>query len=454
MKPYRFLAGGLFLALLAGCFLKPRSELLPAPVLLPGTRPEMNTAGYWIARHPCPDSLILAPDQIEEFINRPVREELKAVRDLTEYPETRRGQTVREDLEGDLAPFLTGKHYDLGGELLKPEFFRALRDELNLDALPATLPVRFALATDGVNLRELPTEEGSFAQRDEHDFDELQNSGFDIGTPFAAVWISRSGRWTYVITPYNKGWIPSSSVAYCDKPDIAGFTNPKRFIITLRSKCDLFLDPQRTDFAGTVQMGARLPLLELTDSLVKTRIPRREADGRCRLTDAWMNRDGVREGYLDYTPRHALEQAFEMLNAPYGWSGMYGEQDCSRFLQQIFACFGMQIPRKSTLQGQTGDNLGSFPAGTTTRVKAEILKNKAIGGITVLQMPGHVVLYLGRNGDELYAIHATWAFRQRENGVERVRVINRVVVSTLDLGGDSRRGSLLFRTRNIRLLGK
>jgi hypothetical protein len=434
--------------LLIGCFLKPKPVLLPAPVLLPGTRPEMNTPGYWIARHPSPDSVLLSPQQIEDKINRPVREELKVVRDLTEYADTRKGDAFREDRTHEIDPFLTGKHYSETGNLLNKAYFQSLQQEMNLDTIPAQIRVRFAFAVEGIDVRELPTSEGVFDKPDEYDFDELQNSSYDPGTPLVVLHTSRSGEWTFVVTNYNSGWTKTSSLAN----DLQAFTSPKRFVINLRAKSDLYLNPALTDYAVTVQMGARLPLLALTGTTAEVRIPRREADGSCKFVTAYMAASDVHEDYLSYTPRHAIEQAFEMLNAPYGWSGMFGEQDCSRFLQQVFSCFGMEIPRKSTFQGQTGKAIGTFDPATPTSLKENVLEQKALGGITILQMPGHVVLYLGRDGAHYYAIHATWSYREREGGRENIRVINRVVVSDLDLGGHSKRGSLIFRTRNIRLL--
>ncbi len=44
-----------------------------------------------------------------------------------------------------------------------------------------------------------------------------------------------------------------------------------------------------------------------------------------------------------------------MLNQPYGWGDMYGEQDCSRFLQMVFATVGIMLPRDSKDQAQVSN---------------------------------------------------------------------------------------------------
>jgi len=157
---------------------------------------------------------------------------------------------------------------------------------------------------------------------------------------------------------------------------------------------------------------------------------------------------------LPYTPRHVFEQAFKLLNAPYGWGGMYGEQDCSRFVQQVFATVGIRLPRNSGEQAKSGQVLAKFDGASLDEKtegcdKKEVLTTKAVPGATVLGMSGHIMLYLGNVDGRPYAIHATWAFRENQDGQEIRKVINKVVVSDLSLGDGSARGSLLKRLRTI-----
>src|SRR3974377_506055 len=57
---------------------------LPAPALIPGTLPEMNSAGFWIGTHPCPDKIILDAKGIQ-LLNMAIRTELKCSYDLSSY---------------------------------------------------------------------------------------------------------------------------------------------------------------------------------------------------------------------------------------------------------------------------------------------------------------------------------------------------------------------------------
>ena len=69
-----------------------------------------------------------------------------------------------------------------------------------------------------------------------------------------------------------------------------------------------------------------------------------------------MNEEDVHPGFLPYTARNIYKQALVMLNQPYGWGDMYGEQDCSRFLQMVFATVGIMLPRDSKDQAQVSNS--------------------------------------------------------------------------------------------------
>ena len=165
-----------------------------------------------------------------------------------------------------------------------------------------------------------------------------------------------------------------------------------------------------------------------------------------------MKKKDVHKGYLPYTPRNIIEQAFSLLNAPYGWGGMYGEQDCSRFIQEIFATVGINMPRNSTDQAKVGELIARFDEKTKEEEKIKIILSRAIGGITTLRLKGHIMLYLGSVNGRPYVIHETWGYKEKGFLRDRIRVINKVVISDLSLGKDSKNGSLLKRIDTVRLI--
>ena len=183
-------------------------------------------------------------------------------------------------------------------------------------------------------------------------------------------------------------------------------------------------------------------------------LPIRNEDGSVRFSTGYIQIKDTHDGFLAYTPRNIIEQAFELLNTPYGWGGMYGEQDCSAFLQEIFSTVGIHLPRNSSAQAKVGKLLGEFDKNVSSAKKLEVLSKDAVGGATILSLKGHIMLFLGTFGGRAYTIHETWGYREHGWWRDRVRVLNRVVVSDLSLGEGSHKGSLLERLLSVRMVGE
>ncbi len=225
------------------------------------------------------------------------------------------------------------------------------------------------------------------------------------------------------------------------------------FVVITGAKGDIYLDTALTEYYDYARMGAVFPIYRRTESgPVEIILTTRDDEGGLVHTLAYVRREDTHEGYLPYTPRTVIQQAFALLNTPYGWGGMYGEQDCSRFIQEIFATVGIHLPRNSSAQARVGTPIGEFGDSTSPLQKWEVLLHQGIGGLTLVGMPGHIMLYLGMVDGRPYAIHAFWAYREKGEGEDIVRVVNRVAVTDLSLGKDSQRGSLLERTKTIRIL--
>jgi len=65
-----------------------------APALVDGTRPEMNTSGFWIGRHQDPDEVIADEDRIT-YLNAVIREKTKCVYDVLAFRPFRDGRPYR-----------------------------------------------------------------------------------------------------------------------------------------------------------------------------------------------------------------------------------------------------------------------------------------------------------------------------------------------------------------------
>jgi len=454
--------------------------------LLPGTAPEMTTAGYWIGRNAAADETILDPQGIADF-NQSLLEK-KLVRDLSRW-EIPSPLELRKSLEDTIAWIASLKVYDEAGHRVSEKFLSPIRDLMAIDEVgdeTAPLPAQYCFTVDKTELRVLPTNEPLYDAPYDPYIDNLQASSLEAGTAVLITHKSRDGAWLYGTTSRASGWIPATSVAFASSRDefIERLERP-RFFTVIEMKADLYADAARTVFVHSIRMGSRLaapdptllseanqeafPTMPATASAtapaeassispstaypaaIPVTLPIRAADGSLAETILWVASDDVTEGFLPCTARTVYEQAFKLLNAPYGWGGTFGEQDCSQFLCEIFDTTGITLPRNSTKQAKAGPLIPGI-AGADDAQKAEILISLAKPAATLLRFPGHIMLYLGSVDGKPYAIHATFGYREHIRGKDRVRLINRVVVSNLELGNGSEKGTHLSRLTDAVLM--
>lgn len=443
--------GIVFLALVVlGSCRAPVIVYYNAPSLAPGTRPEMNTAGFWIGRHPDPDAVIMTDADILWF-NEHVRVKTGAVYDVLRLSPGRDGPALSGSFRRVLDHVSSKGYVTRDGQKASAAFLPAMKAAVGMDRVPARVEVRWGLAVNNCDQRLLPSLTPLYRSPTDTNIDRLQNNTLDIGAPVAVLHRSTDGEWLYVISPFSDGWVEARNVALCTRDEIVGFQVSPSFIVVTDAKADLFGDPALRRHSSYLHMGVRLPVfVEPETEVIQVRVPSRTGDGRCAFEAAYVSSAQVSRGYLAYTPRHAIQQAFKLLHAPYGWGGLYGEQDCSRFIQEVFATMGIVMPRNSTQQAKAGRVVASFGKKDTGTERALLLSGRATGGITLLQFPGHIMLFLGMVDGTPYAIHDLFAYTEPAEPSERLVAINRVAVTSLAIGSGTKKGSLLERLAMVR----
>lgn len=418
----------------------------PAPGLLPGIRPAMLTPGYWISRHPFPDKTVLSPEDIQE-LNSQIINELKTVEDITE--KSFKASATSDEIAGNIKRLSAKSLYLSSGIKADEKFYEKIAGSMGVSD-QGGLP-EYGLVVTYSDQRILPTQEPLYAEALNTDFDELQNNTLNSGTPVAVLSRTRDGKWVYTLSSDSAGWVEAEKIAFCSKNDIKIFAKPENFAVVTASKEDIYLDAEMTKSMGYVQMGTRLPLVEEQAGCYAVLVPSRNNDGRLDLKTGYIRKSKASRGYLSYIARNIIFQAFEMINAPYGWGGMFGEQDCSRYVQQIFATVGVMLPRNSADQAKAGRIIAEFDQASDEDLKRKSLA-KSVAGISLLYMKGHIMLYLGESGGRPYAIHSTWAYRVPDKDRGTLFKIGRVAVTDLELGKGSKNGSLLERLKSVRMI--
>lgn len=450
MRKFLYILIACLLLLLVTC--RHKHYDLAAPVNTPNTTQEMKTAGFWITKIKEPDKVILDEEGIKAF-NLKVEKELKLTTDPLTWPAQYNGKELKATLTKDLQDLSKRKLYTANGKAAGEDFYQPIQKNFNLEGINEKGDARYAFLVYSDDQRVLPTDLALTQEPRDLEFDEVQNSSLDIGTPLLVLHESADGNWVYAQTFSSNGWFKKENVAFCDLSEFKAMLPKDNFLVVTSGKADIFLDQGLKEHYGYVRMGAKFNFEETADPKVFVIIiPAKAQGGRLIAQKGYIKRQDVNIGYLPYTQRNIIEQAFKLLNSPYGWGGKNGEQDCSSYIQEIFMTVGLNLPRSSSAQGTVGMAFKGFKQGLGTVEKQKLIAQEAVAGVTILQMNGHVALFLGMHTNNAYIIHETHGYGQRITNGDITWVVNRVIVSDLDLGKGSKKGTLLSRIVNIRLI--
>ena len=423
--------------------------------ILPETERNMNTPGFWIGLLKEPDKIILTQDEISEY-NSLLDEDFDSIKNSPEYGTIYSGNTLVALFKESFDTISSKELYLANGEKPDSSFYENIINNMNLNRIPETINIKHGFIIHYSNQRVLPIEELLNTTQGELLFDTLQMSALDIGTPVIILHKSLDNKWIYVFSPLTEGWIKSENISTCSLENMKEYLGKKSFSIITSAKGEIFLNPELTEYYDYCRMGAKLVSIyseniDISNNdnseYVKVLLP--DFTDNNNPLYGYLKKEQINtSGYIPYTQRNIINQAFKLLNTPYGWGGMFGEQDCSRFICEIFATTGIRLPRNSSWQANAGEIVFEFN-NTMISEKLENINEYAIPGISILKMPGHIMLYLGVYNNKVYAIHTLWAYKERIKFKEIIRMVNRTTVSDLSLGIGTKAGSFLQKLTKI-----
>jgi len=414
--------------------------LIPA---LSYAAPPINNPEFWIKKLGNADETVLTADEIG-VLNSTILESVDNMADMGSMPDVVSGESVFEWL---WSSFLLnpGVRYDSSGQRLSEEFLDSVAYNMGLDAVAEEAEVGFGVVVTRGDIRALPTDTAFVARRARGGFDTIQYTSAHPSEPVALLHTSRDGQWGFFQTSTLRGWMRLEHVAFGEREDI--IANDEDFLVVTGSKVKVYSDAALKSPLSEVKMGARLRFDPERKAAEPWRVlfPVKGERGELAWTGAYLKPGAdVHVGYLPYTRRNVITQAFKMLGEEYGWGGKEGRRDCSLFIKDLFATVGLNLPRNSRQQGSTGDvKASAAEAGSYAEVTRAL--RSADPGITLLTLNGHVMLHIGDLRGKPYVIHQIFGY----NDGRRMKLINKTAVTGLDLGGKSRAGSFKKRLRSV-----
>ncbi len=401
---------------------------------------EMRRPGFWISRHPAPDSLLMDAAQIATF-NRMVQRKGDLGQIMESSPTIRANHLKKQINDCFNLAKATGK-FTQDGSPPTADFWPFMKQQTNLTAIKASQNTRFAFPKRFTNQRLIPYPGILSKIALDTEFDYIQNSGFDVAEPLVIYHDSKDGNWVFGAGRASSGWFLKEDLVFLDRVAWLQYQQAGAFVISIADKSDLYLDEARTRYLGLIRLGTRLPLIAEHATVFEVLLPTQQS--------AYIAKRDLHLGFVPYTARNVYELAFSTLNAPYGWGDLNAEYDCSGLLKQLFQCFGIYLPRNGGAQYSAGHTLYEFAAGESSREREARIAEKGIPAQTMMRMPGHIMLYLGSVEGKSYALHALWGIsRPSGEGKDEVIAANKTLVSDLSLSEGSKRKSLLLRLTAI-----
>jgi cell wall-associated NlpC family hydrolase len=428
------------LLLVSGCSL---ADALVAPAHgVIGVRPEHLSAQFWIDARPDAAIVSLAPQAVER-LNAELERIDPTIHDLRALPATLTRDAVSQWVT-PLSQPPTRALYDERGKALSRSTLRKVIGNAALRRIPATQPLRTGLVVQRADLRTFPTTLRVFSSPDDHDIDRFQESALFPGTPVAVLHESRDRDWWFVVSPRYAAWIEKRHVALGAAEVVLGYGEKSPYLVVTGASVETVYTPERPAVSQLrLDMGVRVPLLadwpaeravngQSAYASHVIELPQRDADGALELVPALLPATAdVARDYLPFSAANVLRQGFKFLGERYGWGHSYDARDCSGFVSEVYRSLGLQLPRNTRDQAvsEAFDRI-AFDADDSREKRLAVVRTLDVGDLVYI--PGHVMMVIGRDGDDTYVIHDTTGISYLDDGELRRVPLNSVAVTPLE----------------------
>lgn len=435
--------------LLAGCASAPRAPAAkgvsqtPSSPVIPYVTTAQQTAAYWAARIDTPHRAMLDAATIQAQNARLLASD-PSIHDLRAQPARMSGSDVKA-MVGALSKSPTRSLYDLQGREISPATLQAWQRDVAMETIPAQVEVRHALVTERADLRTFPTATRVFSRVGDTDIDRFQESALFPGTPVLVLHQSRDRDWVFVLSKRYAAWMRSEQLAVGPADEVFGYADRQPWLIVTGARVETVYTPEAPQISRlSMDMGTRVPLRsdwpddqtvngQLPAGAYVIDLPTRGKDGQLRIAQALLPKSvDVATDYLPLTPDRLLSQSFKFLGERYGWGHSYDARDCSGFVSEVYAGFGVQMPRNTSDQGKSAAfNKLDVPATMTRDERMAMVKTLAPGDLVYI--PGHVMMVVGHEAGLTYVIHDTPGVRYRDaKGQSNHYPLNAVSVTPLE----------------------
>lgn len=316
-------------------------------------------------------------------------------------------------------------------------WFNKIVSDMDMLSFPNTN--RNAITVHNALLRYMPTLDPHFGNPhiagQGFPFDNFQKSMLMVGTPIHVYQVSKHGDWVFVSSPAVFGWIQSKDIAYVDK-DFMRRWNAAHYVATVAK--EYAVKDDKGIYRFHAYLGAIFPMANKTAKSYTILIPAADINRAAVILKANVSQKFMQKMPLAPTQTNFARVTHQLLGESYGWGGLYFLTDCSSALKNIYTAFGIWLPRNSGAQATIGKqvNLSSL----SPRDRQDYIVKYGIPFVTLIHVPGHIMLYLGSENGKVMTFQNVWALqtwaRRGDRYCEGRAVIGKAVLIPLELEYD------------------
>ena len=381
-----------------------------------GVRVEHLEAAHWVGRQAAPDAVALPYDRVVARNQRLLAED-DSTRDLGTLPDPLPAAQVRAWIE-DLSARPRRTLYDAQGDSIGASTIDGWMAALDLQAIPASQPLRYGLVVQRADLRTFPTTTRVFSRVGDTDIDRFQENAFFPGTPVVVVHESRDRNWWFVVGELYAAWVEKRFIAEGDRTQVLGYGKKAPYLVVTGAEVRTTTTPEEPRVSDLkLDMGVRLPWLrdwpgtravngQAPYASYVVEVPVRGSDGRLSIVPALLPRTSdVAPDYLPLTQANVLRQSFKFLGERYGWGHSYDARDCSGFVSEVYRSMGVLLPRNTSDQAVSPVYERTALSEADRAQREQAMRDLQVGDLVYI--PGHVMMVIGHENGTPYVIHDT-----------------------------------------------
>lgn len=327
--------------------------------------------------------------------------------------------------------FKAGNSYGENLQLLKQDFFNEMLENSNFDVY-LTLNKK-AITLRSLNIRAFPTDRPLLRDPalagEGFPFDYLQNTTIHANKPILISHYSKDREWVYIFSSFASGWVKSNEVVTLEKKHTDMWQKAQQIFIVRDSTPIYSIDG---GFLFQSKVGMMFALIDEDSNSYTVLAVKSYKDSKPLFVKSKISKSISHKNILNLNADNLTYIVNEVSKTNYGWGGMYGQRDCSSMLRDMFAPFGVWLPRNSYQQSKYGKVISLENLSDDEKIAT--IKAEGIPFQTLLYKQGHIVLYVGTYENDVIVFHNTWGIKTKKDDVEGRIIIGKAIFSTLRLG--------------------